>query len=113
MQGGLTPFVFEFSSLALLLAIVAGTSAVGYVIRRALLSRLARWAGSTATQIDDAVVASIRGPFLIWFVIIGLYLALELSEYPERFVNVIQKTLVVLAILSVTIAAATMASRII
>lgn len=113
MHVQLVAFVHDLRDLGLSLTIVVSTLAFGYLLRRVLLRKVAQWARNTATQVDDVIIASIKGPFLIWFLILGLYVALELSNYPERVVYVVQKTLVVLAVFSVTFVLANAVSRVI
>lgn len=113
MQQQLILFVHDIRGLSISLAVVAATVACGYILRKALIGKVVRWASGTTTQIDDIVIGSVKGPFIIWFLILGLYLGLELSSYPERVVSVVQTTLVVLGILSVTFVASGLTSRII
>lgn len=75
----------------------------GYVMRKIVFLRLAKWAEHTETQLDDIVIAAIKGPFILWFLMLGLYLALELTKFPENIVNLISKALLVLGIFSVTL----------
>jgi small-conductance mechanosensitive channel len=93
------------------LAAVAASVVCGYIIRGVLFRRLVRWSKTTKNQIDDIIISSVRGPFVIWFLILGLYIALEIGTFPERVVNVVEKTLIVLAIVSVTFVLANVASR--
>jgi small-conductance mechanosensitive channel len=99
--------------LVVSLAALGATVLFGYILRRILFRKLAQWSKKTTTQIDDIVISSVRGPFIVWFLILGLYLGLELSKYPDRVVHVIQKILMVLAIFSVTFALANIASRLV
>jgi small-conductance mechanosensitive channel len=99
--------------LAVSLAIVAGFVIGGYIIRKILFQRLAKWAKNTSTQIDDIVISSIRGPFIIWFLLIGLSVGLEMSKYPEHVVGIVQKILLVLTILSITAVFASMAGKLV
>jgi small-conductance mechanosensitive channel len=99
------------------------TLAVGYIARKILFWRLAAWSKKTDTQLDDIVIAAIKSPFVIWFVMLGLYLALQTLALPEslatdannarleKFIEFCNKLLMVLGYLSVTFALANMVGK--
>lgn len=89
------------------------TLILGQILRKIIFGRLERFAEKSKTKIDDVIITSIRGPFMIWFIMLGTYFALELSKAPENLVDVIDKFLLVLGILSVTFVLANLASRLI
>lgn len=93
--------------------IVAGVVLVGYLVRRILFARFSRWAEATDSKVDDIVIAATRGPFIVWWLIFGIYLALGFSVIPANWVGVAQKVLTVLAIASVTVTASHVATGII
>ncbi|MCM8779649.1 MAG: mechanosensitive ion channel family protein [Candidatus Omnitrophica bacterium] len=77
--------------------------ALGLTLRKILLIRLNRWSKQTPTRIDDIIVAAIRGPLYIWCLMLGIYLALQFSSLELRVVQVFNKTILVLGIISVTL----------
>lgn len=79
------------------------TLCLGFAVRQFLFSRLSRWAKNTKSEIDDAIITTIRGPFVIWCLMLGIYLALEISKLPQGWVDIAGKAILVLGILSVTI----------
>lgn len=85
----------------------------GYILRKILFIRLARWVKNSKTQLDDIIIASIKGPFIIWFLMLGVYFALEFSKLPVNMSNVINKLLLVLGIFSVTFVLANIVGNII
>ncbi len=85
----------------------------GYALRRFLFSRLTRWAEKTKSQIDDIIIATIKGPFIIWCLMLGIYLALEISRLPEELVHIAGKILLVLGITSVTLVLANISTKLI
>lgn len=101
-----------FDSL-LPLAVLAVIIAAGYALRRILFGRLSRWANKTKSQIDDVVIEAIRGPFMIWCLMFGVYLALEFSTVSEELVLIAGKILLVLGIISVTISLAGISAKLI
>ncbi len=91
--------VFIASSIALLIA------------RKAAFGYLNRWAKKTETQLDDIIIESLRQPSVFWALAVGLYIALDTSTFPVKYVNYGLSALYVLIILSVTLAAANISSR--
>ena len=99
------------------------TLVAGYIVRKVVFWRLAQWSKKTETQLDDIIIAAIKTPFVIWFVMLGLYLALQTLVLPEvldttinkaRLDKVVafgEKILMVLGYLSVTFALANMVGK--
>ncbi len=75
---------------------------VGLLIRKILFKRLSLWASTTKTDLDDIVIESSKGPFLIWCMMFGIYFALGGSSVSDEIISALQKAIVVLGILSVT-----------
>ncbi len=89
------------------------TVVFGYIIRNIIFDRLSRWSKHTKTQIDDVIISAFKGPFIIWALILGIYIALEVSPLPENAVGIAHKILLVLIILSVTLVLANLSVRLI
>lgn len=83
----------------------------GLALRSILFRKLTRWAEKTKSDYDDIVISSIRGPFLAWFLILGLHIALQTAELPPRAAAITAKLLLVLIIASITFALANMADK--
>ena len=80
------------------------------LIARSILFRwLHRWTEGTETHLDDLVIDSIRTPFLLWSLMISLMAAMRVAPLSERYTSLGSKTLLVLLILSMTLAAARIA----
>jgi small-conductance mechanosensitive channel len=75
--------------------------------------RLTRWAEHTKSDLDDIIIAAIKGPFIIWFFMLGIYLALRFPKLPANIINTADKILLVLGLLSVTLVLANIASGVI
>jgi small-conductance mechanosensitive channel len=95
------------------LGLLIGTLAVGYVLRSALFKHLQQWTQGTKTRIDDILLGSLRGPFMIWVLMVGVYLAMEFSHLPEKELAMAEQALLVLGIFSVTIVLAAISSRLV
>ncbi|MBU0600442.1 mechanosensitive ion channel family protein [bacterium] len=98
----LVPFIILLTTLCL-----------GVAVRQFLFSRLSRWSKNTKSEIDDAIITTIRGPFVIWCLMIGIYLALEVSKLPKDWVDTAGKAILVLGILSVTLVLANISARLV
>ena len=85
----------------------------GLVIRRTVFVRLARAAAATRSPVDDIVVAALRGPVVLWCTMVGLYVATELITVPAGIARLLQRTLLVLVILSVSWAFARLAGALV
>jgi len=89
--------------LILPLVVFAVVVALGYLARRLLLRALAAWNAKTQNRTGLILADSLRGPILIWVVILGVHLALQSSALPTRFTNWTTEPLRVLFILSLTL----------
>jgi small-conductance mechanosensitive channel len=90
------------TALAPPLGIALAGLAVGFLLRRTLFPRLAQGAAATSAQLDDTVVAALRGPVVLWCTMLGLYVATEVTALPPGATRVLQRGLLVLVILSVS-----------
>lgn len=104
-------FLQKIAEAGMPLLVFLAVFAAGLALRKVIFARLGRWAKNTRTEIDDLIIESVRGPFLIWFVMLGLYFALRSSRLPEELVRISGRLLMVLGIFSVTCVLASMTSR--
>jgi len=77
----------------------------GWFARRHVFRWMEKWAAKSSAQIDDLLVQTLRGPFMLWVAMLGLYLAAQSSELPDRLTLFIGKTLLILWIISLTVVA--------
>jgi small-conductance mechanosensitive channel len=82
------------------------------LVRRIVLGALSRWSEKTKTTVDDAITNALRAPSIWWALAIGLYMALATSELSAKYVEYGLKAIYVIIIISVTMAAASITSRI-
>jgi len=85
----------------------------GFIIRKIMFARLNRWSKHTKTQVDDIIIDSIKGQFIIWFLMLGIYFGLESSKLPENLVHIIDKLLLVLGIFSITFVLANISAKLV
>jgi small-conductance mechanosensitive channel len=85
----------------------------GLLARKIIFRRLVVLCAKTSSQIDDIVIAAIKGPFVIWCLMLGIYCGLKVSVVPGQYVIIAGKTLLSLGILSVTLSLANIAAGIV
>lgn len=93
----------SFIDFVMPLSLFFGVLFLGLIVRRYLFISLTKWSQKTKTDVDDIIIGALRGPFIIWSVMLGMYFALNISILPERGVEIAGKILLVLGILSVTV----------
>ncbi len=79
------------------------TLAVAYLLRRMILGALRAWNARTGSRPGRILIDTLRGPLLIWAVILAVHLAIQLSELPTRYTSWSSKTLAALVVLSFTL----------
>jgi len=94
-------------------AVFLAVLAIGAVVRRFLFRTLEKWAAKSSGQLDDIAVAALRGPFLLWVCIAGIYAATQTSELPARATDLVGKALLVLWIVSLTAVASRLAGALV
>jgi len=93
--------------------LLVGMLAAGYVLKRMLFRGLRHWAENTSSKVDVVIAEALSGPILIWSLILGIYLATESLDLPERSTRLIERALLILAILSLTMMASRLAGKLI
>lgn len=82
------------------------------IVRNLAFRFLHRWAARTETRMDDILIGALRLPSAYWIIAIGISVGVQASDLPDRHVFYFGKTIQVLVILSVTVAAAKLAGEI-
>lgn len=88
-------------------------TAVLLLARRIAFSTLSAWARKTETRADDFILDSVKHPSVFWILAIAIYITIATSDLPEKYVNYGLKALYVLIILSITLAIANIAARLV
>ena len=70
-----------------------------------------RWAAHTRTDLDDIILSAVQGPARLWVLILALELAARAASLPARVAAPIDKALLILWIVSLTMAASRLATR--
>jgi small-conductance mechanosensitive channel len=79
------------------------TLAAGWVVRRLVMRALRAWSDRTQSRPALILAEALRGPILIWAVILGVHLALQSSDLPPKITDFSAKLLLVLWIASLTL----------
>jgi small-conductance mechanosensitive channel len=96
-------FAHYYISLLISLAVIAGALGTGWLIRRILFRLIGTWTKGTGSHLDVFLIDSLRAPLLIWFLMLGLDLAVRFSEVPVKIADRIEVALAILWILSLTL----------
>ena len=75
----------------------------GLLIEKYVLVRLKKFAAKTKWKADDIIVNSLKGMLIVLPILVGAYLALSISSIPAFYFNIIQKVLIVIFILLITV----------
>jgi small-conductance mechanosensitive channel len=94
-------------------AIFIAAVVVGSLFRRIVFARLRRWASTTRTQIDNILIDSLHGPFLLWILILAIHLAAEYSDLPRGVTRWSAKLLLALWIVSFTLVLSRLSGRLV
>src|SRR5215469_13826539 len=85
------------------LVVFALVLAIGYVCRRILLRALTTWYSKRESRPGRILADALRGPLLIWILILAVHLAFQSSALPARFTVWSTEPLRVLFVLSLTL----------
>ncbi|MCX5854723.1 MAG: mechanosensitive ion channel family protein [Deltaproteobacteria bacterium] len=83
---------------------IIGGLLLGIILEKLVIKKITKLSLRTKWEGDDIVVQSIRGMLVLWFFIGSIYGALEYTAIKPDVLHVIHKGLLILVILSVTIA---------
>src|SRR5467141_2362808 len=77
-------------------------SVAALLFRHALFVAVRRWSGHRTTE-DSVFLQAIRVPSMLWCIVLGLFVAIEMTELPPRLAAPIHAVLEAAIILSVTL----------
>lgn len=89
--------------------VLVATLAVGWAAKRVLFRLLDLWAARSRSRVGPTLVDILRGPFMIWVLILALHVATQSSNLPPRAMLWVARTLLVLWFLSLTSVASRLA----
>lgn len=103
----------HWSDLLIPLALFVGVVLAGLAIRRVVFGRLRTWVTQTESPVDNVLVDSLRGPVLLWIIILGIYVATDMSRLPAQALRWSERALIVLWIVSLTLVLSRLAGRLV
>jgi small-conductance mechanosensitive channel len=83
-----------------------------FIIRGISISLLRRWMKKTGAKVHDLVVGTLSTPSIYWCVAIGLYIGIEISDLPRKYMFYVDKTIYIILIFSITLVVANLFVRI-
>ena len=95
------------------IVVFLATLAAGLLVRRVLFARLRKWSNTTSTRFDETFIDSLQEPFLLWIVILAIDVATDVSQLPRSITIWSARALLVLWIVSLTLAASRLLSRLV
>jgi len=94
-------------------AAIALASALLLLIVRGIAFRfINRWADKSETKLDDLIIGSLKTPSVYWCLAIGLFVGVALSNLPHKYVVYLSKTIHIVVIFSITLAAANLSGKV-
>jgi len=93
--------------------IVTITSLFVLLVARTIVLRLSRrWAEKTVTKVDNILITSLHGPSILWAIALSIYIGIDSSDLPDRYIYYLTKTIHIIIILSVTFAIANLVGKV-
>ena len=92
---------------------IGGAYLLGHLINLIISGRLTRWAGATQGQWDDVLIRTLTSRVPLWSVLAGAWLSLGYWPITERWLHLASVTIYAVAVLSVTMATATVAASLV
>jgi small-conductance mechanosensitive channel len=83
-------------------SVLVGTVLIGYIVRTIIFAKISKWS-QARSGLATRIIQIIKGPVIIWFLMLGIYLGLQMSIVPKDVVGVIGKILLALGIFSITL----------
>lgn len=106
----MTEKLHNLTQWVLPIAFVAGGFVVGLVLEKFVMRHLKKVAEKTRAEIDNVIVASLRGMPVVWLSMLGVYLGVSGMPLNPNISEIILKVLVVIIVLSATIVLAKIVS---
>lgn len=94
--------------------VAAGVTLLLLVMRLLMFRFMQRWRGKSdaANSVFRVLTDALAAPSIFWCAAIGLYVGMATSDLPDRYLFYFERTIQVILVLSVTLAAANVAARI-
>jgi len=93
------PFAFIVPAALFIATILAGL-----LLRRILFGIIRSWAEGTVSHVHVLIIDTLRGPIVLWSIMLALHIATQNSEIPHQYLRHVPGALQALWVLSLTIA---------
>lgn len=93
---------FVFGEMLIPIVIILIILILGVLLRKVLFNRFSRWAKKTESKIDDIIIESAKGPFIILCLILGIFLSLKTIKISNELFNISNKMLIILTVILIT-----------
>jgi small-conductance mechanosensitive channel len=107
MKSGFTEFrrlvVQDPMEVILPLGIFLATFLAGWLVRRLVLRALSSWNRRTESRAGQVLYQALRGPTMIWTLILAVHVAFQSSDLPARLTSLGSNALLALWIVSLTV----------
>jgi small-conductance mechanosensitive channel len=103
--------LIEIKDIIVPILVIFFTLTVLLIVRAFLIRFLQKFAKKTESKIDDIIIKATRFPSILWAFAIALYIGIAISPIPEKFGFYINRSIFVFLILSITIVAANLSSK--
>ncbi len=91
------------------LSFVLGSVLAGWIFKTYIHNRLRKVAEKTTWKGDDLVMDAVESSIILWFLIGGVYLAVNRLSFGEELLGTIQMVIMILFVLSITLVLSRMA----
>ena len=98
-----------FIALGIVLLFVIG----GVLFKIIIFGRLKKLAKKTAWRMDDILVKVLSTPIILWALLTGLYIAIRTLNPPEEIATIVDKSLITVLIISITLLVAKLVAEMI
>jgi small-conductance mechanosensitive channel len=74
---------------------------VGFIIKKTVLKRLSRLAKKTRARVDDVFIQALESVIVLWFVLLGVYISINILRMEPRHMDLLVKVFQGLLIFSI------------
>jgi small-conductance mechanosensitive channel len=99
-----------------ILLVPAAVSAVAiivmFVLRGVVFAFLHKWGQKWEIKMDGLIVSLLKAPSIYWCLAIGLYIGIELSDLPRKYMFYVDRAIYIILIFSITLVLANLSVRV-
>src|SRR5260221_1278163 len=93
---------FDWRLLMVPSIVLAATMVTAYAAKALTVRALRQLQGPTGKHVASVVADTLRGPFWIWTMILGIYLAVEYADLPPKTERWLGRVLEIFVVISLT-----------